>query len=171
MIAMGLLALLLSACGGGDDDVPEGREGLSVIKTRADRGLAEATDAVGAVVRAEPRDVRGAYVQAGSSGSTLLYAYEAQATFRTQQPVDPEEVRTTLVDLGLETSEVLDGLDGGRSITASADDHVVSVDLDAGRTRLTLTSQTSGAELQASTLSTEEKADLREPKPLSLDLD
>ena len=42
MIVVGLVSLLLTGCGGGDD-VPEGREGLTVIKTRADRGLAQAT--------------------------------------------------------------------------------------------------------------------------------
>lgn len=170
MIVVGLVSLLLTGCGGGDD-VPEGREGLTVIKTRADRGLAQATAAVRTEVGAEPRDARGAYVQAGYSGATLLYAYEAQATFRTRQPIDVDEVRTALVDLDLDTSKVLDGLEGGLSITAGAEDHVVSVDLDAARTTLTVTSQSSGAEVEASTLSTEEKVDLREPKPLSLDLD
>ncbi|MCX6408645.1 MAG: hypothetical protein NTV28_17165 [Propionibacteriales bacterium] len=169
-MALALAGALLAACGSGSH-VSDGRQGLEEIKTRADRGLEQVAPAVGAAIEVEPQRAVGGYVQAGYSGSTLLYGYDAQVTFRADRPIDFEKVRAALTDLGLAPGAIARLPQGRQGITATADDHAVVATLDADRRRLVLKAKTSGAEVKSGSLSAEERANLRDPKPLSLDLD
>lgn len=161
------LAMPFSACGDGNG-VPEGLEGLDIVKSRAERGLVQTTPSVAEAIETRPESAEGSYVETGYFGTTLLYGYDAEATFRTDAQVDLDVVRETLVGLDLEAGPVSDLPQDRRTITAQAQDHVVIVTLDDDGRTLVLKASSSGAEVHQRELPPARRAELREPSPIAL---
>lgn len=169
MVLMGLLAMLLAACGRGTDTpaVTEGLEGLDQISSRAAEGLRTVVPKVVDATGASAAEASGSYVESGYSGTTLLYGYRAESVLTGADPIDIADVRGALEDAGL-SAEVVDQPGGAQGITANGSGYVVLTRLDATGTELTVTAQSSGAQVEQSDLSPDDRAALREPTPIDL---